>query len=320
MNDYNINSETITQLQPDTYYPSGDFYNLFNQITLKGGSKIAFDRRLSLFVHYEYDPRECLYYIEEIYTHPLPNIKDNKYDKFIKILLMNYLSNHYDRTAIKTKVKWWYELNMINEQFLELGHHKITLPDSLDYSAIKGAVGGIPEESALFNILTFYNRSYSQFVKIFDRALERLSKEYLINYRNVYLIKDNTWRDMEVADDAQEECIRFIQREVLEEMGLQNSGALFQCRAEVRERFFKKCRELYLKYGIGRNKEVDVYKAVRISYDQGQMERATTTEIKAAGDNLNRLCLEWAYNWNAVTSLPVNHEFMKPVIDYYIKI
>ena len=56
MKDYNITQETVQKLTPDTIYPSGEICRIFNQPNLKGNSRTAFNKRLSQFASYIYDP------------------------------------------------------------------------------------------------------------------------------------------------------------------------------------------------------------------------------------------------------------------------
>ena len=62
MKDYNITQETVQKLSPDTVYSSTEIYKIFDQPKLGGNSRNAFNKRLSQFVSYIYDPKDCLYY------------------------------------------------------------------------------------------------------------------------------------------------------------------------------------------------------------------------------------------------------------------
>ena len=66
MKNYNITQETVQKLTADTIYSSTEIYKIFDQPKLGGNSRTAFNKRLSQFASYIYDPKDCLYYITEI--------------------------------------------------------------------------------------------------------------------------------------------------------------------------------------------------------------------------------------------------------------
>ena len=128
MKDYNITQETVQKLTADTIYSSTEIYKIFDQPKLGGNSRTAFNKRLSQFASYIYDPKDCLYYITEIYSYPLPDERSTKYDKLIKILLLNYLLQQENNTAVLGRKQWWEQLNMVNPHYLSLSHKTTSFP------------------------------------------------------------------------------------------------------------------------------------------------------------------------------------------------
>jgi hypothetical protein len=313
MKDYNINFESMKQLSPDTYYTSGEFRRLFDQpAKLHGGSLDAFHHRLALFCSFEYDPKDQLYYIEEIYTSPLPDIKDGKYTRLIKILLMDYLSHHPENSAVMTRKYWWFYLSMVNSNFLQLNLNTSTFNNS-------AMIGHRPPTVIKYNLSTFYSYASSQFTKVLDRALRQLRSQSLITYRYVYLISENGYYS--TADDRQEDVIRDIQHDVLQEMKIESLSRLYRMALDTQQEFYSKCNKLYIEYGISRDPDVRVYNnAIQIKYEQGRMERAAKAEIKAAGSELNRLCVDWGLNWGSITKKPVSRQLIPALVEHYIKL
>ena len=223
MKNYNITQETVQKLTADTIYSSTEIYKIFDQPKLGGNSRTAFNKRLSQFASYIYDPKDCLYYITEIYSYPLPDERSTKYDKLIKILLLNYLLQQENNTAVLGRKQWWEQLNMVNPHYLSLSHKTTSFPNTIDLTPIY-PFGKPPEDVIQYNIQTFFRQSYSQLNNIFKRTLTRLQRQSFILYSDCFLIKE--FGTTRIATDDEADIILGVRRAELNRLGLDNLGQL----------------------------------------------------------------------------------------------
>lgn len=312
MKDYNINEETVAaNLKSGGIYTRDDMRVLFNQSNLKTGSWRYFNNRLSRFVSYIYDPKEALYIINEIYSHPLPSVKDYKYDNLIKILLLNYLLQQKNNTAIFSRKKWWEQLNMVNPRYLTLTHKTSAFPPNITFP-----FGEPPKEMIQYNIQTFFRHSYTQINNIFMRALERLRQQSFIVYSNCFLIKEfNTTR---IATDDETEIILAVRQRELERMGLPHLG----CNPQLADRFYSRCAEsLYALHHLSDDPNLQIFDCIKIIFTKEGMERQLERDkrkLEEAGLSLNELIQAWADSWARATGKPIKPRLITLCADTYI--
>lgn len=316
MKDYNINEETVkAKLKEGEIYNSNEIKELFDQQNMKNSSRQYFNNRLSRFASFTYDPKDGLYAINEIYTHPLPTEKEYKYDNFIKILLLYYLLQQPDNTAVLGRKRWWEQLNMVNSNYLNLTHKTESFPTSMPTTAF----GEMPSDVIQYNIQTFFKQSYTQLNNIFKRALDRLQRESFIIYSNCFLIKE--YGSTRLATDDECELIMRVRRETLESFNLTTMAQLMY-HAELAEQFYKACEDtLYNKYRLSSDPALQIFDCIKIIFTKEGMERQIergTRELEAAGMSLNQMIMAWSHNWALATKKDIKPHLIDLCADTYI--
>lgn len=319
MKNYNITQETVQKLTPDTIYPSGEICRIFDQPNLKGNSRTAFNKRLSQFVSYIYDPKDCLYYITEIYSYPLPDERSTKYDKLIKILLLNYLLQQENNTAVLGRKQWWEQLNMVNPHYLSLSHKTTSFPDTIDLTPIY-PFGKPPEDVIQYNIQTFFRQSYSQLSNIFKRTLARLQRQSFILYSDCFLIKE--FGTVRIATDDEADIILGVRRAELNRLGLDNLGQLI-FKPKLYDQFYKTCAtSLYRLHHLSADPNLQIFDCIKIIFTKEgmaqQIER-DTRKLEEAGVSLNQMIMAWANSWALATSKPIKQPLIELCADTYIR-
>lgn len=318
MKDYNITQESVQKLTADTIYSSTEIYKIFNQPKLGGNSRTAFNKRLSQFVSYIYDPKDCLYYITEIYSYPLPDERSTKYDKLIKILLLNYLLQQENNTAVLGRKQWWEQLNMVNPHYLSLSHKTTSFPDTIDLTPIY-PFGKPPEDVIQYNIQTFFRQSYSQLSNIFKRTLARLQRQSFILYSDCFLIKE--FGTVRIATDDEADIILGVRRAELNRLGLDNLGQLI-FKPKLYDHFYKTCAtSLYRLHHLSADPDLQIFDCIKIIFTKEgmaqQIER-DTRKLEEAGVSLNQMIMAWANNWAKVTGQPIKQQLIDLCADTYI--
>lgn len=316
MKDYNINEETVkAKLKEGEIYNSNEIKELFDQQNMKNSSRQYFNNRLARFASFTYDPKDGLYAINEIYTHPLPTEKEYKYDNFIKILLLYYLLQQPDNTAVLGRKRWWEQLNMVNSNYLNLTHKTESFPTSMPTTAF----GEMPSDVIQYNIQTFFKQSYTQLNNIFKRALDRLQRESFIIYSNCFLIKE--YGSTRLATDDECELIMRVRRETLELFKLTTMAQLMY-HAELAEQFYKACEDtLYNKYRLSSDPALQIFDCIKIIFTKEGMERQIerdTRELEAAGMSLNQMIMAWSHNWALATKKDIKPHLIDLCADTYI--
>lgn len=319
MKDYNITSETVQNLTSDTIYSSTEICRIFDQPNLKGNSRTAFNRRLSQFASFIYDPKDCLYYITEIYTQPLPDERSTKYDKLIKILLLNYLLQQENNTAVLGRKKWWEQLNMVSPEYLSLSHKTAQFPATVDLTPLY-PFGKPPEDVIQYNIQTFFRQSYSQLNNIFRRALTRLQQQSFIIYSDCFLIKE--FGTTRIASDDEADIILGVRRTELDRLGLDNLGQLI-FRSDLYDRFYKECAaQLYRLHHLSADPNLQIFDCIKIIFTKEGMARQIerdTRKLEEAGVSLNQMMMAWANSWALATSKPIKQPLIELCADTYIR-
>lgn len=318
MKDYNITQETVQNLTPDTIYPSGEICRIFDQPNLKGNSRTAFNKRLARFASFIYDPKDCLYYITEIYAQPLPDERSTKYDNLIKVLLLNYLLQQEDNTAVLGRKKWWEQLNMVNPHYLSLSHKTANFPSTVDLEPLY-PFGKPPEDVIQYNIQTFFRQSYSQLNNIFKRTLTRLQHQSFILYSDCFLIKE--FGTTRIATDDEADIILGVRRAELNRLGLDNLGQLI-FKPNLYDRFYKTCAtSLYRLHRLSTDPDLQIFDCIKIIFTKEgmaqQIER-DTRKLEEAGVSLNQMMMAWANNWAKVTGQPIKQQLIDLCADTYI--
>lgn len=318
MKDYNITQESVQNLTADTIYSSTEIYKIFDQPKLGGNSRTAFNKRLSQFVSYIYDPKDCLYYITEIYSYPLPDERSTKYDKLIKILLLNYLLQQENNTAVLGRKQWWEQLNMVNPQYLSLSHKTTSFPNMIDLTPIY-PFGKPPEDVIQYNIQTFFRQSYSQLNNIFKRTLTRLQRQSFILYSDCFLIKE--FGTARIATDDEADIILGVRRAELNRLGLDNLGQLI-FKPNLYDHFYKTCAtSLYRLHHLSADPNLQIFDCIKIIFTKEgmaqQIER-DTRKLEEAGVSLNQMIMAWANNWAKVTGQPIKQQLIDLCADTYI--
>ena len=319
MKDYNITQETVQKLTPDTIYPSGEICRIFDQPNLKGNSRTAFNRRLSQFASFIYDPKDCLYYITEIYAQPLPDERSTKYDKLIKILLLNYLLQQENNTAVLGRKKWWEQLNMVSPEYLSLSHKTAQFPATVDLTPFY-PFGKPPEDVIQYNIQTFFRQSYSQLNNIFKRALTRLQQQSFIIYSDCFLIKE--FGATRIASDDEADIILGVRRTELDRLGLDNLGQLI-FRSDLYDRFYKECAaQLCRLHHLSADPNLQIFDCIKIIFTKEGMARQIerdTRKLEEAGVSLNQMMMAWASSWALATKKDIKPHLIDLCADTYIK-
>lgn len=160
--------------------------------------------------------------ITEVYDTPLPFIdarrtKEGKYNKYIELLLLRYLSVCEDNTLEITKRGLYKVLGMVNENY-----------DKLTYdNCVKAIQDDIGHKISKFNINNFHQRVENKFSKILYNTLNSMEKRKLIHYRKKIIITADDGYDLEnggsiTALPYQEGIIEDMFQKVLDEWGYAN--------------------------------------------------------------------------------------------------
>lgn len=157
--------------------------------------------------------------VTEVYDTPLPSTdarktKEGKYNKYIELLLLRYLSACRDNTLEITKRGLYKVLGMVNENY-----DKITYDNCV--TAIQDDIG---HKISKFNINNFHQRVESKFSKILYNTLDSMKKRNLIHYRKKIIITADDGYDLEnggsiTALPYQESIIEDVIQGVLDEWG-----------------------------------------------------------------------------------------------------
>lgn len=172
--------------------------------------------------------------ITGVYDTPLPSmdarrIKEGKYNKYIELLLLRYLSTCKDNTLEITKRGLYKVLGMVNENY-----------DKITYdNCVKAIQEDIGHKISKFNINNFHQRVENKFSKILYNTLDSMEKRKLIHYRKKIIITADDGYDLEnggsiTALPYQEGIIEDMFQKVLDEWGY-NSIAQVNLRYKTKE-------------------------------------------------------------------------------------
>ena len=160
--------------------------------------------------------------VTEIYDTPLLSTdarrtKEGKYNKYIELLLLRYLSDCKDNTLEITKRGLYKILGMVNQNY-----------DKLTYDNCAGTVEhDMGHKISKFNINHFHQRVENKYSKILYNTLDSMEKRKLIHYRKKIIITANNGYDSEsggsiTALPYQEGIIEDMMQQVLDEWGYSN--------------------------------------------------------------------------------------------------
>lgn len=163
--------------------------------------------------------------VTEIYDTPLSptdarRTKEGKYNKYIELLLLRYLSACDDNMLEITKRGLYKVLGMVNQNY-----------DKLTYdNCVEVIQSDIGHKISKFNINHFHQRVESKFFKILYNTLDSMVKRNLISYRKKIIITSDNGYNLEndgsigsiTALPYQEGIIEDTEQSVLDEWGYSN--------------------------------------------------------------------------------------------------
>lgn len=160
--------------------------------------------------------------VTEVYDTPLPYVdarktREGKYNKYIELLLLRYLSVCDNNMLEITKRGLYKVLGMVNQNY-----------DKLTYdNCVEVIQSDIGHKISKFNINHFYQRAESKFFKILYCTLDSMVKRNLISYRKKIIITSDNGYDLEndghiIALPYQEGIIENTKQNVLDEWGYSN--------------------------------------------------------------------------------------------------
>lgn len=160
--------------------------------------------------------------VTEVYDTPLPQsdarkVKEGKYNKYIELLLLRYVSACEDNMLEITKRGLYKVLGMVNENY-----DKVTYDNCVE--AIQDDVG---HKISRFNINHFHQRVENKFSKVLYNTLESMKKRKLIHYCKKIIITSDDVCDLEsngsiTALPYQEGIIEDMIQKILNEWGYTN--------------------------------------------------------------------------------------------------
>jgi len=219
-------------------YP--DFCKLLNQQKKRGNAQKAQLKEWQRYFNYKKDGNKFI--ILEIYTEPLPKTdcrEDGKgiYNIYIEKLILDLLVQKYQsknddkRKIYLSKDKMLLSLNMVN-----INYHfvKYNVADTANYIKVDND-----------NIKEFYNINNRNFNDTVERALNRLSNKFLVNWKLTQTVA-TTNEDMSVIfnknkgelelkeihrDATDEERVNILMQElnVAKQMGFEKKSDIFLC-------------------------------------------------------------------------------------------
>ena len=160
--------------------------------------------------------------ITEIYDTPLPQsdarkVKEGKYNKYIELLLLRYVSTCENNMLEITKKGLYKILGMVNQNY-----------DILTYDNCTGTVDhDMGHKISKFNINNFHQRVENKFSKILYNTLDSMKKRNLIHYCKKIIITADDGYDLErggsiTALPYHEGIIEDMFQKVLDEWGYAN--------------------------------------------------------------------------------------------------
>ena len=231
------------------------------------------------------------YLIKDIYETPLPK-EDGRlcgnnsiYVKYIKILLLKYLSTQPCNQSVITKNNLYYEMSMVNKNYLDYR-------DTGGREKLLGDVNGVSK----YDVREFYRRVPTRLDRILFSALNSLSSQFLIEYEEEQVVIEideckngftTHWHRV-IYDAGEKSYLLEVKNRVLKIMGL-NSVTQVYYRFKTEE-FYNKINQIILNekgwYGT--------YKRYKITtVGKGFLEDAIEREqVEWARDNLNSKMVE----------------------------
>ncbi|KPI48387.1 hypothetical protein ACWTV9_10260 [Clostridioides difficile] len=228
------------------------------------------------------------------------------YIKVIKILKnsteiiedkrINNTSHNIDTVIdLETIIMW-----LVNNQFDELKKDSILLSKNNalimmglvheNYKSTRNHIQDVAYDLdiSLDYLNQFFMKNHNQIVKKLERSLRRLHSQRCINFRQCFIVCDNTHMEHRVATEEESDAILTVEGQVLSDMGLKHKGLVYV--SGKWKKFKIRCEELLYKEG---------FDYINFYYE-GYEIRATSESIKRAIDDLD-------YN---VSRLNVNHKIL----------
>lgn len=207
-NKYTFDSNDLkTKLKGKQYLSYAELMDTISQPKYTGTQKKTQLKALARYIKYEYIPEDKKYIIYEIYDEPLYTFEvraDAKRLIYIEKILMLLFKESQSGSIAKTKFEWWELLGMINSTYPE--YYNALLNDE----DLKELLNLFPHKDQIteWDITEFYGRTNKRFSEIFFHILEDLKDRMVLDYQEVYLIKNKKDLDYRTATPTETENIK----------------------------------------------------------------------------------------------------------------
>ena len=311
-----INSNAI---ETGALYPYSKLMDMLHMPKLSSNSKAAQLAELARYIRWE--KINSKYFIEEIYNTPLPEPfyeRQSKYFPYIKRALFDILSTSSSNMIIMSVRTWWKQLSMINDNYNKyfMPENRIGMTHYLDMKPL-AAFGDAPESTVSHNLNFFYSRTYSQFQKIFERALDKLWRQKFLTYEKCYMISRGGVRRLATPDET--EFILQVKNNMLRHFDVaEEQHIYFRSRDAVKE-YYDKCNEVFFPYfDLSSAAHDGIYRAIKITFTREGVAAAASEPFEADPNILNELCVEYGYSMAERTRHKICPDFVKNVVDFCI--
>lgn len=165
--------------------------------------------------YFEYHKEGQKFVIDEIYDVPLENTKivgrPSVYGNMAQLLILDLLGKSHGSITISAN-RLMKTIGMTNENYGKCQD------ESLGLASYSGMEVG--------HVYDFYNTTGSGFRKVIVTALDNLEKKMIINYSKVVKVKDRSEPLPRIASDEEVELLMTITKDILEELGFSDIGAI----------------------------------------------------------------------------------------------
>lgn len=191
--------------------------NILDIPIVSGNSKIYQLKELERYCNFHKEGNGFVF--DEIYNIPKEKLDDkrlgnnNIYTKNIQSLILEMLLQSEDKTVCLSCSSLLKSLNMINENYSEGRNNIIKLSELINVPKI--------------NCYDFYNYTYSNLKGKLETSLNILRKRALVFWSKVVIVKPNNEEAHRKATNEEIAIILMIEREIMEEMGFDNTQSIF---------------------------------------------------------------------------------------------
>lgn len=279
---------------------------------LAGNSKTRQLMQLERFFSYERE--NTRYIITDIYDHLEPEERplrsDSVYQRLINILLLSYLKNTENCSAVYTARQWMCILGMVNNQYINDSYKRDIYHDEIEIRGL--AFGEHMEEfnrnARRFNYSVFFDRTYSYFRNVFIRCLDELENNmHALDYRNpCFMIYDKSTDGRTLVKRyttvGEEEIIHETYAETLADYKCTELYQVMIRDSKFRDGFFSELnKRLSIRLNLAPQARISKEIEIRLNTDYSDdLIETDMTIIQQAIHELNTACHNWS-NHNAVT-------------------